>query len=105
MKKALAVLLMLTTNIAFSQEWLNPEAKFDASKLMTEKTTITWKRVSNVQATCEAESKKRGHGGFGYGVGACAFWERNTCTIITSTRPTTHDLGHEVRHCFQGAFH
>lgn len=102
---ALAVLLMFTTTVAQANNWRDPEAKFDASNLMTNKTTITWQRVSNVQKTCEAESKKRGHGGFGYSIGACAFWEANTCTIITSTKPTMHDLGHEVRHCFQGAFH
>ena len=105
MKKALAVILMFIVGTATADNWKDPEAKFDARKLMTEKTTITWQRVDNVQSVCEAESRKRGLGGFGYSVYACAFWEQNTCTIITSKRPTLHDLGHETRHCFQGAFH
>lgn len=106
MKKALVVLLAVVSLTATAKEdWSNPEAKFDAKNLMTEKTTITWQRVDNVQASCETESKKRRLGGFGYTVYACSFWEGNTCTIITSKKPTLHDLGHETRHCFQGAFH
>lgn len=105
MKTVLAVILMFTVSTAFSSDWKDAEAKFDARKVMTTKSTITWLRVDNVQKTCEAESRKRGHGGFGYSVNACSFWEGNTCTMITSTKPTMHDLGHEARHCFQGAFH
>jgi hypothetical protein len=88
-----------------AQDWKNPEAKFDARKLMTEKSTISWRRVDDVQKTCEAESRKRGFSGFGYRVNACSFWEGGRCDIFTSKSPTTHDLGHETRHCFQGAFH
>jgi hypothetical protein len=105
MNKVLAVILMFTANIAFAENWQDPNASFDARKVLTNKSTITWVRVNNLQATCEAESKKRGLGGFGYGVHACSFWEGNTCTIITSNNPSIHDLGHEARHCFQGNYH
>jgi hypothetical protein len=84
---------------------LTEEEKGRFARLDIDPATITWQRVDNVQKVCEAESRKRGLGGFGYSVYACAFWEQNTCTIITSKRPTLHDLGHETRHCFQGAFH
>lgn len=103
----MVVLMMLAVNSVMAADWENPEAKFNAGKNKTTESKIVWKAVSNVQATCEAESKKRGLGGFGYGVDACSFWEPNfkSCTIITGTRPSMHDIGHEMRHCFQGDFH
>ena len=103
MKKALAVVLMLVTTNVFAET-------FSTDKNFTTQTTITWTPVDNVQARCEQESKRRGLGGFGYGVEACSFWDYkpngdSTCTVITA-RKTTHDtLGHEARHCFQGKFH
>jgi hypothetical protein len=103
-----SLLLMLGILIAATsaaQDWKNPEAPFDARKVMNEKIVLTWRRVDDVQKTCEAESKKRGLGGFGYRVYACSFWEADRCDIFTSKTPTTHDLGHETRHCFQGNFH
>jgi hypothetical protein len=106
MKTALAILLaVISLSATAKEDWANPEKPFNARTLNTEKSTITWLRVDNVQASCEAESKKRRMGGFGHRVYACAFWENNTCTIITSKTPTLHDLGHETRHCFQGNFH
>jgi hypothetical protein len=38
---------------------------------------------------------------------ACAFWnaKRRECTIVTPTVTNFNYLGHEVRHCFEGAFH
>ena len=106
MKKALAVILIVVSLSAMAKEdWANPEAPFNARTVNTEKSIVTWLRVDKVQSTCEAESRKRKLGGFGYTVYACSFWEANTCTIITSKTPTLHDLGHEMRHCFQGSFH
>ena len=102
---SLIIFFMSVTNASFAQDWKNPEAKFDARKLMTEKSTVNWRRVDDVQKTCEAESRKRGFNGFGYRINACSFWEGDRCDIFTSKNPTTHDLGHEIRHCFQGAFH
>jgi hypothetical protein len=77
---------------------------------MSSNVSITWNRVDDVRKTCEAESKKRGYGGFGYSVEACSFWAVdnkgvNICHIFTRKKTTMHELGHEVRHCFQGTFH
>jgi hypothetical protein len=88
-----------------AQDWRDPDAAFKTETNVTNQTTVTWLVVDHVQHTCERESRKRGFGGFGYGVDACSFWTASTCTIITSTKPTMHQLGHETRHCFQGAFH
>lgn len=106
-KYLLLLVLALPSISSFAQDWKNPEAPFDARTVMYEKITLTWRRVdvNDVQKTCEAESRKRGLGGFGYRVYACSFWEGDRCDIFTSKTPTLHDLGHETRHCFQGAFH
>lgn len=83
----------------------DPSVKFDATKNTVRHSTITWLTVDNLQATCEAESRKRGNSGFGRKLEACAFWTDNTCTIITKKQTSLHALGHETLHCFQGAFH
>jgi len=38
---------------------------------------------------------------------ACAFWNtrRKECTIVTPVETGFNYLGHELRHCFEGAFH
>jgi hypothetical protein len=38
---------------------------------------------------------------------ACAFWnvKRAECTIVTPVETAYNYLGHELRHCFEGAFH
>lgn len=38
---------------------------------------------------------------------ACAFWNvrRKECTVITPVLTGYNYLGHELRHCFEGAFH
>jgi hypothetical protein len=38
---------------------------------------------------------------------ACAFWNvrRKECTIVTPMQTGYNYLGHELRHCFEGAFH
>lgn len=38
---------------------------------------------------------------------ACAFWNvrRKECTIVTPVITGYNYVGHELRHCFEGAFH
>ena len=86
-------------------EWDNPKVEFDASQTMTDKTVVIWKRVNNVQEACNAESERLGVAKIPYQVKACSFWTKSTCTIITGRKTTQHSLGHELRHCFQGAWH
>jgi hypothetical protein len=106
MKKALAVLLLTMSAAAVAE---TPLEMYSMSKNFTNRTTITIVPVANVQARCEAESRKRNLGGFGYGVDACSFWVRNgensTCTIVVGLQTNNDTLGHEMRHCLQGAFH
>jgi hypothetical protein len=40
-------------------------------------------------------------------VAACAAWnfDNNTCTVVVGNPTTNNVIGHEIRHCFEGAFH
>lgn len=106
MKNFIAFIAIITFVTSVSAEnWRDPESRFDATKSFTTVSTIRWQITDNVQKTCEAESKRRGLGGFGFGVDACSFWEGSSCVIITGRLTTMHEIGHEMRHCFQGAFH
>lgn len=76
---------------------------------MTNNSIITWEQVDDVQQACDKESKRRGLGGFKIQVEACSFWGKrltiDVCHIITEKKTDLDTLGHEMRHCFQGAFH
>lgn len=106
MKNKIALLscvIFVASNAMASND--DPNKLFDTSSNYTTHSTITWRPVDDVQKSCEAESRKRGFKGFGYGVQACSFFDGNQCTIITGKQTTMHSLGHEVRHCFQGNWH
>jgi hypothetical protein len=109
MKKVFLILATLVTINAHAWDWQNANAIFNATTTDSENVSITWIRVDNgkIQSACEAESKRRGQGGFGYGVQGCSFWNntQTQCTIITPKFTTIHNLGHETLHCFQGNFH
>lgn len=104
-KSKIIIALLLLPYLALGADWRDGEAKFSTKNLRVKKLVVTWQVVQNVQAACEAESRLRGLGGFGYGVDACSFWDASSCTIVTSSMPTMHQLGHEFRHCYQGSFH
>jgi len=92
---------------AYAFGWDNPTKPFSAESNERETTLITWKPVDDIQGVCLRESKRRGFGTYDYKVDACTFWNfaTRTCTIYTKKRPTMHDLGHEMRHCYQGNWH
>jgi hypothetical protein len=105
MKNIVAFLAIISfATSVFAENWRDPESRFDATS-KRDKSTITWQLTDNVQKTCEAESRRRGLGGFGYSVDACSFWEGDSCIIITARIATLHEIGHEMRHCFQGNYH
>ncbi len=101
----LAAALLIPMTSATAQEWNDPMARFDAKKNKYGAIQLTWVYVDNINQACEKESRHRGLGGIGYSVEACSFWVDNHYTIITKKRPNGHELGHEVRHCFQGNYH
>ena len=85
----------------------NPHQQFDMTNNKTNETKIIFVQADNVTKACEAESKRRGFGGFGIAVDACSFYNylMTECTIITPKRANFHTIGHEVRHCLQGHWH
>ena len=97
-----SMLALVGNSYAYNED---PHQVFSTSKNITNQTMVTWEAVDNVQAACEKGSHKRGYGGFNYPVEACSFWTKSTCHIITAKKVNFHTVGHEVRHCFQGAFH
>ena len=106
LRKTIVLVFFLSLNVfAKDSNWQDVESKFSVEENLVNDSIISWKAVDSVQQTCELESRKRGLGGFKYEVEACSVWSGGVCMIITSKSPTTHILGHEVRHCFQGDFH
>jgi hypothetical protein len=85
----------------------DPNVPFSTKDNTRETMLMTWKPVDNVQQVCQDEYKRRGHSALNHKVDACSFWNSFTkiCTIYTKKNPTMHDLGHEMRHCYQGYWH
>ena len=67
---------------------------------------VSWYAVGNVKQVCDDLFKAHGIKTI-FMVQGCAVWKEDfsQCTIITSTNTSTHILGHELRHCFEGNFH
>jgi len=104
--KTLLIALLLVSQTAYAFDD-NPTKSFSTANNEHETMLITWKPVDNVQEVCTSEYKRRGFGAFNYKVDACSFWNNNTktCTIYTRKNPNMHDIGHEIRHCYQGNWH
>ncbi len=104
-KAILAALLLPCTVLA--ADWRDGDAFFSTKLNRKETLVVSWMVVptNKVQATCEAISKESGLGGFGFALNACSFWHPKTCLIVTGEKTTMHELGHELRHCYQGSFH
>lgn len=101
--------LFFATPMAYSQ-WdfdNSPYRKFDAAKNKAETIAVTWRFVEakDVQAACDAESRRIGNNGYSYVVEACTFLWSDRCTIITSRVVNMRTMGHELLHCFQGDWH
>jgi hypothetical protein len=82
---------------------------FITSNRLTTTSTIEWQTVEHVNDVCQQHSKQLGYASFGYRVDGCAFWKEHLfghqCIIYTAKKITLEILGHEIRHCFMGAFH
>ena len=113
MKTALVTLCLLLATTAYADKkdpnWENPDAKYSASKNKVNQILVTHRVVKNVQEECSKESMRRGGNKFGFAIDACSFWDyapgKNVCTIVTGSTTSMHEMGHELRHCFQGVFH
>ena len=100
---AILILLLLCKSVwAFDDD---PRKPFDATKNYFETVRITWKPVADVQKSCALEYSRRRMVKLTWSVDACSYWVKDECTIITKIKPNMHDVGHEVRHCFQRDWH
>ena len=112
MKTLIASIVALTFSasaVAQSWEsWDDPTKPFDATqpRVFNGSINIEWRLADNVNEACEKASKSFGNNGFaGQKMQGCAFWWGEKCVIITKKKPTMHTVGHEMRHCFYGAWH
>lgn len=67
---------------------------------------LTWLVVGNVDGKCKSMMQDPEKLANRY-VWGCAVMsvEQKTCTVVTGVHTHHAVLGHEVRHCFEGAFH
>lgn len=99
---------LIFTGNCVAQSWNHGDRPFNANvPRINETVSIEWRLVDNPTKACDEISKEYGLGGLnGVKADACAFWgDGNKCTIVTKKKPTMHDVGHEVRHCFYGEWH
>ena len=54
---------------------------------------------------CDRRSRQLGFGAWNSVPMACAFWQQKSCHIIMPHRVDMRTVGHEIMHCFQGAWH
>jgi hypothetical protein len=106
MKTFALITAFLTTNVLAN--WDDPNTPFSTNANMHQIVTMTWIPVDDIAKVCHEEGRKRlkNFASRNWGPSeACAFWTGNNCNIYTKRNPTMHELGHEVRHCFQGGWH
>lgn len=104
--KNLLIILALISNSAIAE---SPSAMFSTNDNFTNKTTVRWIQVKDIQAECDRRKSQLGTGPYAYKVSACSIWSKTVfgndeCTIITEKNTNMHTIGHELRHCFQGAW-
>ena len=98
------LVLLLFPSLALAWDWSNPHSTFDATKNETYQTNIRWVVVNDINKHCHNENLKRGSRVF-YSIDACQYYEGDQCVIATAKKTTTYLVGHEVLHCFKGAYH
>ena len=96
MKLAILTLLFLCAAV-HAEEVYHPHS-YDS-------TVITWQTVPDVDAACKKEYKKLGKTTDIRTFLGCAIVRLDNCVIITGEHTTHEIMGHEMRHCFDGAFH
>jgi hypothetical protein len=100
MTKILIGLLFLATT-AYAEETIYHPHSYQSM-------AITWQTVPDVDAACRHEYRKLGkRGKDGHKFLGCAIRMSNGayCLVITGEHTTHEILGHEIRHCYDGAFH
>jgi len=105
MKKVLAILALVATTAQAGLE-SGPREYYDMTKLITNQSTIVIHTVpGDITEACNRMRKSRGERPFNFPVEACSNWQEKSCHIYIGERTNNDILGHEVHHCFAGAFH
>jgi hypothetical protein len=101
MKFILAIALLALSGCATSQT-PNPayNIQFEAQPNLPEK-SIRWVVVENVSAVCQNKIPALS----GQRILACSEYNNRACTIYTGRTTDMAIVGHEIRHCFEGAWH
>jgi len=63
--------------------------------------TVKWVVVEDLEQACFGHPPNPGEGE----LRGCAKFTPKSCTIYTKRRTSLANLGHEVRHCFEGRWH
>ncbi len=87
---------------------LNPFMALNVeSRVFKNGVKIRWEAREDVAAYCAQTLGMDKERAFSTPPLACAIWSRSAqeCTVVTGKVTTHVALGHEVRHCFEGAFH
>ena len=95
----------LTVRAADYYEWDHPTKLFDAQKKNRTSVRLEWRAVEDARAICSKLNIASGYGPIKFTINACSILQNNVCTIVTNKETSMHTLGHEFRHCFQGAWH
>lgn len=74
----------------------------NSAQRLTNKTVVTWEVVDDIDTFCK---KRNDSISKDQTVLACAIPTKQYCKIYTSSATSMSALGHEVRHCFEGAWH
>jgi len=62
---------------------------------------IEWIVVKDLEIVCNGKTEKLGEGE----LLGCAKFNNKKCYIYTKKRTSLSNLGHELRHCFEGQWH
>jgi hypothetical protein len=65
----------------------------------TEYKAIELQRTSDIIGECKVQMPP------GWRIRGCSFYFLNPCKIVVTPDVTDEDLGHELRHCFDGNWH
>ena len=96
-KLTLIVTLLVASGLAHAQSY---NIQFEAQPNLPEK-IIRWVVVENVSAVCQNKIPALS----GQRILACSEYNNRTCTIYTGRTTDMAIVGHEIRHCFEGAWH
>ena len=102
----LAFVIWFVTSVPGTKtSWEDPHELFSTRSNQYQTVVVIWQAVDDIQTECNTANLRRTGRSIGYDVDACSYNDGNVCYVLTPRETTTAILGHEARHCYQGAFH